>query len=727
MSPLTSSALRSLYLDFFRSHDHAIIESAPLLPDGDASVLFNTAGMQPLVPYLLGEKHPMGRRLADVQKCVRTGDIDDIGDATHLSFFEMLGNWSLGDYFKKESIAWSYEFLTDKKWLGIDPSWLSVTVFAGDENAPRDDESAAIWRSLGIPETRISYLPAEDNWWAAGPTGPCGPDTEIFYWIGEGQPDPASNVGKEPKKWMEIWNNVFMEYNRKSVSKVLLLDGMYCLFDENFQVHADVLARVKSLGLRTIVVTMAPRTRLAPVLDETGFEGVTYETEVKKTDPEFFRRLLRDKGLQPSDVVYIDHLSDNLQSARQAGISSCELFENVDSLGRLGAHLFTLEKLPAQNVDTGMGLERITATLGGVKSVYETDIFADVLVRIREIVGAERYDMRSARIIADHLRAATHMIADGVVPRNVDQGYILRRLIRRAIREFSKMGVDTPQTTEIAKMYIEKFKGVYASIVRGETKILEELAKEEEQFRKTLAGGIKRFEQGFRELSGSTDTEKLGWMAFDLFQTYGFPFEMTIELLNEKAKAENIIFSAKDIQNAFNEEMKKHQDISRVGAEMKFKGGLADTSDATVRLHSATHLMLAGLRKVLGDHIHQAGSNITIERLRFDFTHPAKMTDDELHAVEDYVNTAIQADAAMILEELPKETARASGVEGSFWEKYPEIVKVYTFKAADGTIYSRELCGGPHVERTSVLKKFRILKEESSSAGVRRIKAIIEK
>ena len=603
MPPILSSDIRACYLEFFRSKGHAIIESAPLVPENDPSVLFNTAGMQPLVPYLLGEKHPMGTRLADVQKCIRTNDIDDVGDATHCTFFEMLGNWSLGDYFKKESIAWSYELLTDPKWLGIDPKWLSVTVFAGDENAPCDEESASIWRSLGIPDTRISYLPAEDNWWAAGPTGPCGPDTEIFYWIGEGTPDPASNVEKEPKKWMEIWNNVFMEYNRT----------------------------------------------------ESG-----------------------------------------------------------------------LAKLPAQNVDTGMGLERITATLSGVRSVYETDIFADVLARIREIVGAEHYDLRGARIIADHLRAATHMIADGVVPRNVDQGYILRRLIRRAIREWTKMGVETPQSVVIARMYIEKFRGVYASVARNEAKILEELTKEEDQFKKTLMSGLKRFEQGFRELSGSVNNEELGHMAFDLFQTYGFPFEMTIELLNEKAKSGEITFSVRDIKSAFDEEMKKHQELSRVGAETKFKGGLADTSDTTVRLHSATHLMLAGLRLVLGDHIHQAGSNITTERLRFDFTHPAKMTDEELRAVESYVNKAISADAQMILEELPKESARASGVEGSFWEKYPDVVKVYTFKATDGTVYSRELCGGPHVERTGIIGAFKIVKEESSSAGVRRIKAIIE-
>ncbi|MDD4530494.1 MAG: alanine--tRNA ligase-related protein, partial [Candidatus Gracilibacteria bacterium] len=373
---ITSSEIRKKYLEFFKTKNHAILESAPLIPENDPSVLFNTAGMQPLVPYLLGQKHPMGKKLADVQKCVRTGDIDEVGDNSHLTFFEMLGNWSLGDYFKKESIEWSYELLTSKDWLAIDSTWLAVTVFEGDESTPRDDFSAGVWESLGIPKSRISYMGADDNWWAAGPTGPCGPDTEIFYWVGEGEPKADSNVKNDEKNWMEIWNNVFMEYNR-------LPDGK-------------------------------------------------------------------------------------------------------------------LVNLPAQNVDTGMGLERITATLNGAKSVYETDIFADVLTKIKEIVGASNYNERGARIIADHIRAATHMIADGAIPKNVDQGYILRRLIRRAIREFFKMNYEKPIISEIAKMYIAKFEDVYISTKINKNKIIDELNKEEEKFGKTIKNGIKEFEKKFK-------------------------------------------------------------------------------------------------------------------------------------------------------------------------------------------------------------------------------------
>ena len=377
MQRFTSAQLRQKYLDFFRSKEHAIIPSAPLIPENDPSVLFNTAGMQPLVPYLLGERHPLGKRIADVQKCVRTGDIDDVGDNTHLTFFEMLGNWSLGDYFKEDSIKWSYELLTDPKWFGIDPTWLCVTVFEGNEDAPRDEFSARIWSSLGIPENRICYMPKEDNWWAAGPTGPCGPDTEIFYWVGEGNPPADSNVAKEPKKWMEIWNNVFMEYNRLS-------DG-------------------------------------------------------------------------------------------------------------------TLENLPAQNVDTGMGLERITATLAGVKSLYETDAFVPVLTLIKETVGEDNYNERSARIIADHLRAAVHMIADGAVPKNVDQGYVLRRLIRRAIREAYKMGYESPITVVVAQKYIEQFTPVYESVAKNAEKIQTELSREEEKFARTLKNGLREFEKEFNK------------------------------------------------------------------------------------------------------------------------------------------------------------------------------------------------------------------------------------
>ena len=606
---ITSTEIRSKYLEFFKSKNHAIIPSSSLVPENDPSVLFNTAGMQPLVPYLLGERHPLGKRIADVQKCVRTGDIDDVGDNTHLTFFEMLGNWSLGDYFKTDSIAWSWEFLTDPKWLGLDPRMISVTVFEGDKNAPLDEESIAIWKDVwkkngqGFGDERIARLPAEDNWWAAGPTGPCGPDTEIFYYMGEGLPPVGSNKGTDSALWMEIWNNVFMQYNR---------------VDAN-----------------------------------------------------------------------------------------------------------TLDKLPAPCVDTGMGLERCTVTLNHMKSVYETDLFAPVLARIREIVGTENYVEKSGRIIADHTRAATQMIADGVVPKNVDQGYILRRLIRRAIREAYKMGYEQAILSEIAQMYITQFEGIYDSVRVNKTKILEELAQEEGRFGKTLKDGIKEFEKlvrGFAiafERSGQKVTTISGEKAFRLYDTYGFPIEMTEELAREAGLGVDKV--------GFNEAFEKHQELSRTSSEGKFKGGLADSGTETTELHTATHLLLAGLRKVLGDHVMQAGSNITTERLRFDFTHGEKVTPEQLKAVEEYVNDAIRANATMIMKEVPKEEAKASGVVGSFWEKYPDIVKVYTMTGADGTVYTRELCGGPHIETTVGMGTFKIQKEEASGAGVRRIKAVLVK
>ena len=585
-----TNELREKYLQFFKGKEHAVIPSAPLVPENDPSVLFNTAGMQPLVPYLLGKPHPMGKRLVDVQKCVRTGDIDDVGDDTHLTFFEMLGNWSLGDYFKQESITWSWEFLTSREWLGLDPAMLSVTVFEGDKNAPRDEESASIWQSLGVPVERIAYLPAEDNWWAAGPTGPCGPDTEIFYWVGEGAPE--GNKGTHPKQWMEIWNNVFMQYNR---------------------VDAD-----------------------------------------------------------------------------------------------------TLETLPAPCVDTGMGLERTIVTLNGLKNVYETDAFAPVLGRIRDIVGADHYSERSARIIADHVRAATHMIADGVVPKNVDQGYILRRLIRRAIREFYKMGYEEPVVADIAQSYITLFAPVYDSVKRGEATILSELTREESKFRATLSKGLK-------EVARRTEAGTLtGEDAFELFSTYGFPPEMTEELAREKGVTIDKV--------AFQAEFKKHQDLSRTASAGKFKGGLADHSAKVTAYHTATHLMLAALRKELGDGVHQAGSNITEERTRFDFTYPEKVPREVLDRVESYVNEAIKAGATVGTTVMDKDVAKSEGVEGSFWEKYPEKVTVYQVVAPDGTIYSRELCGGPHVVTTADIATFgtfKIVKEEASSAGVRRIKAVL--
>jgi alanyl-tRNA synthetase len=586
-----TNELREQYLRFFQSKGHQVIPSAPLVPENDPSVLFNTAGMQPLVPYLLGKPHPMGKRIVDVQKCVRTGDIDDVGDDTHLTFFEMLGNWSLGDYFKQDSITWSWEFLTSKEWLALDPKMLSVTVFEGDANAPRDEESAAIWKSLGVPEERIAYLPAEDNWWAAGPTGPCGPDTEIFYWVGEGE--PQGNKGSHSKEWMEIWNNVFMQYNR---------------------------------------------------VDEK-----------------------------------------------------------------------TLDKLPAPCVDTGMGLERTIVTLNGLKNVYETDAFAPILSKIRSLVGGDKYNERSGRIVADHMRAATHMIADGVAPKNVDQGYILRRLIRRAIRECYKMGYEAPIGATIAEEYIALFSPVYDSVKRNATRILEELTREETKFRATLSKGLKEFERRIAErmLSGKD--------AFDLFATYGFPLEMTEELAKEQGVTIDL--------EAFQAEFKKHQDLSRTASAGKFKGGLADHSAKVTAYHTATHLMLAALRKELGDGVHQAGSNITEERTRFDFTYPEKVPREVLDRVEKYVNEAISAHATVGTVVMDKEVARFEGVEGSFWEKYPDKVTVYQVAAPDGTIYSRELCGGPHVATTADIAsfgKFKIIKEEASSAGVRRVKAVLE-
>ncbi len=497
----------------------------------------------------------------------------------------------------------SWEFLTSKDWLALDPEMISVTVFEWDANAPRDEESAEIWKSIWMPEDRIAYLPAEDNWWAAGPTGPCGPDTEIFYWMGEGKPPRGSNKWTDSKMWMEIWNNVFMQYNR---------------IDAN-----------------------------------------------------------------------------------------------------------TLETLPAQCVDTGMGIERCTVTLNKMKSVYETDLFAPVLVKIREIVWDEKYNERWARITADHLRAATHMISDGVTPKNVDQGYILRRLIRRAIREAYKMGYELPFASLIADMYIEQFSGIYDSIRNNSEKIRTELMIEEGKFSKTLKDGVREFEKivnGFKiafERSGQKVTQISGSKAFTLFDTYGFPLEMTIELAKEHWLTVDIEW----FQSAF----LKHQELSRTASVGKFKWWLADDGVETTALHSACHLMLAWLRKVLGTWVHQAGSNITAERLRFDFTHTEKMTSEQINAVEDYVNEAIESGLVVTMTNMDKTEAKNTWVEWAFWEKYPDVVKVYSMVGADGTIYSRELCGGPHIENSKDMGKFKIMKEESSSAWVRRIKAVLTK
>ncbi|MDQ7009337.1 MAG: alanine--tRNA ligase [Candidatus Gracilibacteria bacterium] len=601
----TSTEIRQKFLDFFKNKNHEIIPSAPVVPENDPTVLFNTAGMQPLVPYLLGEKHPSGTRLADSQKCIRTGDIEEVGDNSHLTFFEMLGNWSLGDYFKKESINYSYEFLTSLDWLALDPKKIAVTVFEGDKDAPRDEESAQIWEDVGMPKNKISYLNASENWWAAGDTGPCGPDSEIFYWVGESEfPPEESNVGNDEDNWMEIWNNVFMEYKRVE-------DG-------------------------------------------------------------------------------------------------------------------TLEKLPNQNVDTGMGLERIVATLNGEKTVYNTDIFDYIINKITEVIGTEYNEktLKAIRIIADHSRTATVMISDGVVPSNVDQGYVLRRLMRISIRQAHKLGFKGLFLSEVAEVIIEKLGLAYPHMIDKKSTILEEIVREEKQFVETLEKGLKEFEkltspQPSPLRGEGARTGISGKEAFKLYDTFGFPLEMTIDLAEEKGLKVDV--------EGFKEAEKKHQELSRAGAEQKFKGGLADDGEETTALHSATHLLLAGLNDVLGGGISQKGSNITAERLRFDFNFDRKVTREELDKVEDFVNKAITSECEVVLVNMDKQEAKDSGVEGSFWEKYPEVVKVYTFKSNSGEVFSKELCGGPHVENTKTMGTFKIKKEESSSRGVRRIKAVLIK
>ena len=588
---MKANELRRKYIDFFVSKGHKEISSASLIPENDPSVLFTTAGMHPLVPYLLGEKHPSGTRLTDHQKCLRTGDIDEVGDASHLTFFEMMGNWSLNDYFKKESIGFSHEFLT--KILGIPQEKISVTVFAGDSEVPRDEEAYNAWKSLGYPDERIHFLGRKENWWGpAGETGPCGPDTEIFYDMGKPKCcetcGPACNCGK----YVEIWNNVFMEYDKQK-------DGSY-------------------------------------------------------------------------------------------------------------------KKMEIHNVDTGLGLERVLCILNGEKSVYDTEIFKPIMNGLKEATGVEitEENLRIFRILADHLRAITFILGDdkGVSPSNVDQGYVLRRLIRRVYRHLKSLCNPDGVMIKISKIIVDEFKGVYPELERNQAFIEKSIQDEERTFSKTLDQGIKI---AGKFLDGVNEGEMLsGEMAFKLYDTYGFPIELTEELASERGIKVDV--------EGFKAHYAKHQELSRQGADQKFKGGLSDNSEQTTRLHTATHLLNGALRKVLGDTVFQKGSNITPERLRFDFSFERKMTLEEIKAVEDIVNQAIKDDIEVVLEEMPIEKAREVGAIGVFGNKYGENVKVYTIEG-----YSKEICGGPHAKRTSELGSFKIKKEESSSAGVRRIKAVI--
>ncbi len=596
MRSTTSNDLRALFLRFFAEKGHAVIPSASVIPENDPTVLFTTAGMHPLVPYLMGQKHPAGVRLTDVQKCIRTGDIDEVGDASHLTFFEMLGNWSLGDYFKEQAIAWSWEFLTSKDWLGLDPDRLAFSVFAGEGEVPRDDEAAAIWRKVGVKPERIFYLPKENNWWGpAGQTGPCGPDTEMFIITEKPACGPDCSPACSCGHYLEIWNDVFMQYNKTA-------------------------------------------------------QG-------------------------------------------------------------------TFEPLTQKNVDTGMGLERTICVLNGKKSVYETDAFEGILARIAQLSGkvyaADDTTTRAFRIVADHLRTATFIMGDthGVSPGNMDQSYVLRRLIRRAVRFGMQLGLPAGFTAEIAKDIIAQYEPVYPELKHNQAFVLDQFALEETRFARTLQQGEREFEKMLAHIDPQSRVIR-GSSAFKLYDTYGFPIEMTMELAQEHGLQVDV--------DGFHERFKQHQLTSQAGAEQRFKGGLADNGEQATRLHTATHLMHTALREVLGEEVAQKGSNITAERLRFDFSYGRKMTPEEIQAVERLVNEAIAANAPIQMEEMTVEEAKGQGAIGLFESKYGERVRVYTMGS-----FSKEICGGPHADNTGDLKSFKILKEESSSSGVRRIKAVI--
>ena len=579
--------IRNKYLEFFKNHGHAVIPSAPLIPENDPSVLFTTAGMQPLVPYLLGEKHPAGTRLTDYQKCVRTNDIEEVGDNRHLTYFEMLGNWSLGDYFKEESIQMSYDFLT--KELNIPSEKLSVTCFAGDEDCPRDNTTAECWKRAGIPEERIYYFGKDDNWWIAGEEGPCGPDTEMFYDTGKPKCSPECNPSCGCGKYVEIWNNVFMEFYKDH-------EGKY-------------------------------------------------------------------------------------------------------------------SKLKQHNVDTGLGLERMTMLLEGKETPFETELFAPIMDKLVELQKVD--NIASRRIIAEHLRSSMMIICDGGRPSNVDRGYILRRLIRRMVRHMNKLQISLDELLTLIDLNVDNLKEMYPALAENKETIKTVILEEKDKFVKTLVKGEKEFAKEIETVKSQGKDTIPGKMVFRLYDTYGFPPEETEELAQENGM--------KIDKEEFEKLFKEHQEKSRAGAEQKFKGGLASTGEMETKYHTATHLLNAALKIVLGSHVHQRGSNITAERMRFDFSHPAKMTEEEKKATEDLVNEWIKEAIPVEHLEMKKDEAIRLGAEAMFIEKYGDIVSVY--KIGDKSL---ELCGGPHVQNTSELGHFKIKKEESSSSGVRRIKAILE-
>ena len=578
--------IRNKYLKFFENHGHKVIPSSPLIPENDPSVLFTTAGMQPLVPYLLGEKHPEGKRLTDYQKCLRTNDIDEVGDNRHLTYFEMLGNWSLGDYFKEESIQMSYDFLT--KELGIPAEKISVTCFAGDKDCPRDELTASCWEKAGIPKDRIYFYGKDDNWWIAGEEGPCGPDTEMFYDTGKPKCSDDCQPSCDCGKYVEIWNNVFMEYYKK--------DGKYT-------------------------------------------------------------------------------------------------------------------KLEQKNVDTGLGLERMAMLLQGKQTPFDTELFSPVMERLQSL--AKNDDIASRRIVAEHMRASMMIICDGGRPSNLDRGYILRRLIRRMTRHLNKLQIDLNELPNLIELNIETLKEMYPELESHKQEIKDVIVAEKDKFMKTLNNGEREFNKVINRLKNQGINKIDGKTIFNLYETYGFPPEVTKDLATENGFEVDL----SEVDKLF----KEHQEKSRMGSDQKFKGGLAEQNEKTIAYHTATHLLNAALKKVIGPNSHQRGSNITTERMRFDFNCDHKLTPEEKQAAEDLVNEWIKADLPVTVETMKKEDALKSGAECMFIEKYPDEVTVYTI----GNV-SKELCGGPHVKHTGELGHFKIVKEEASSQGVRRIKAILE-
>ncbi|MDP3955170.1 MAG: alanine--tRNA ligase [bacterium] len=580
---MTAKDLKQKYLDFFVQKGHKILPNTSLVPEHDPTALFISAGMHPLVPYLLGEPHPLGKRLVSVQRCLRTGDIDEVGDSVHHTFFEMLGNWSLGDYFKKEAIEYSFEFLTSKDWLGLPLEKLAVSVFAGDTDAPFDQESYDAWLGLGINPTRIAKLPKKNNWWGpVGETGPCGPDTEMFFWTGQGE--APKNFDTENPSWVEIWNDVFMEYEKKS-------DGTYL-------------------------------------------------------------------------------------------------------------------PLKQKNVDTGMGVERTLAVFNGVNDDYETDIFKEVMIALQSLSGRsyEGDAKKPMRIIADHVRAATFLIGDDIEPSNKDRGYVLRRLIRRAIRYGQVLGINQTFLSDLAEKLMEFYKEEYPHLQKKCNEIKNQIRLEEIRFKDALQKGLGELKK-VRIIDGK--------VAFDLYQTYGFPLEMTEEIAREQGQEID--------EKLFKKEFEKHQELSRTASVGMFKGGLGEQSEMATKYHTATHLLNAVLRQVLGTHVSQKGSNITAERLRFDFPNPVKLTPEQLQAVEGLVNQKIEENLPVIMEVMTLDEAKEKGAQAVFAEKYGEKIKLYTIGN-----FSVEVCGGPHVDFTGRLGKFKIIKEETAGAGVRRIYAVLE-